>query len=74
MLVAAVMVGVLGHLLFPRILVWLLFVMLVWERERSGFARLTFETDRSTVGRPNRFNAMGRAVWNQESPTTGPRS
>lgn len=30
MLVAAVMVGVLGHLLLPRILVWLLFVMLVW--------------------------------------------
>ena len=30
MLVAAVMVGALGHLLLPRILVWLLAVMLVW--------------------------------------------
>jgi hypothetical protein len=30
MLVAAVMVGALGHSLLPQLLVWLLFAMLVW--------------------------------------------
>ena len=30
LLVAAVVVGVLGHMLLPRLLVWILIAMLVW--------------------------------------------
>jgi hypothetical protein len=50
LLVAAVLVGVLGYLLLPRILVSLLFVMLIWAAGTISFRTIAFATDRLAAG------------------------